>query len=158
MGHLQGSADARDRSAHAITAIPAYDPVMGRTVRLSSDGVGRDLLRAREKVTAATARCASTLAISSSARIFAGNEGNQLQAAMSQLTVRNVSAEIVRSLKQRAAAHGRSAEAEHREILREALPEGADNSRRGRKFCGNARFPVDTTEVIPANRDHDGAA
>jgi len=40
---------------------------------------------------------------------------------MSQLTVRNVSAEIVRSLKQRAAGHGRSAEAEHREILREAV-------------------------------------
>ncbi len=42
---------------------------------------------------------------------------------MVQLTVRNVSAEIVRTPKQRAAAQGRSAEAEHREILREALLE-----------------------------------
>ncbi|MBV8440151.1 MAG: bifunctional phosphopantothenoylcysteine decarboxylase/phosphopantothenate synthase, partial [Hyphomicrobiales bacterium] len=42
---------------------------------------------------------------------------------MSQLTVRKVSVELVRTLKQRAAAHGRSAEAEHREILREALLE-----------------------------------
>lgn len=40
---------------------------------------------------------------------------------MSQLIVRNIAAEIVRALKRRAARHGRSAEAEHREILREAL-------------------------------------
>ena len=40
---------------------------------------------------------------------------------MAQLTVRNVNDRTVRALKQRAAAHGRSAEAEHREILRNAL-------------------------------------
>ncbi|MGA9846946.1 MAG: hypothetical protein WBQ45_04820 [Roseiarcus sp.] len=78
---------------------------------------------------------------------------------MSQLTVRNVSAEIVRSLKQRAAAHGRSAEAEHREILREALPEGADNfEARAKILRERLRSPVDTTEVIRADRDRDGAA
>lgn len=37
------------------------------------------------------------------------------------LIVRNVDEEIALALKQLAAAHGRSAEAEHREILREAL-------------------------------------
>lgn len=37
------------------------------------------------------------------------------------LVVRNVEVEIVQALKQTAAAHGRSAEAEHREILRAAL-------------------------------------
>ena len=37
------------------------------------------------------------------------------------LVVRNVDEEIVRTLKQVAAAHGRSAEAEHREILRNVL-------------------------------------
>lgn len=37
------------------------------------------------------------------------------------LVVRNVDVDIVRSLKEVAAAHGRSAEAEHREILRAAL-------------------------------------
>ncbi|MBK1706727.1 FitA-like ribbon-helix-helix domain-containing protein [Halochromatium glycolicum] len=37
------------------------------------------------------------------------------------LVVRNVDAEVVQALKQAAAAHGRSAEAEHREILRNAL-------------------------------------
>lgn len=37
------------------------------------------------------------------------------------LIVRNVEADIVSALKQAAAAHGRSAEAEHRDILRAAL-------------------------------------
>ena len=37
------------------------------------------------------------------------------------LIVRNVDEDIALALKQRAASHGRSAEAEHREILRAAL-------------------------------------
>jgi plasmid stability protein len=40
---------------------------------------------------------------------------------MSQLIVRNLDDALVRALKLRAARHGRSAEAEHRAILREAL-------------------------------------
>ncbi|HEY1780361.1 MAG TPA: hypothetical protein VGG79_08010 [Roseiarcus sp.] len=40
---------------------------------------------------------------------------------MPDLLVRGVDDEIVRALKQRAGAHGRSAEAEHREILKAAL-------------------------------------
>jgi plasmid stability protein len=40
---------------------------------------------------------------------------------MSQLIVRKVSEDTVRALKLRAARHGRSAESEHREILRAAL-------------------------------------
>jgi plasmid stability protein len=40
---------------------------------------------------------------------------------MGSLHVRNVDDELVARLKRRAARHGRSAEAEHREILREAL-------------------------------------
>lgn len=40
---------------------------------------------------------------------------------MSQLIVRNLEPEVVRALQRQAAAHGRSAEAEHREILRAAL-------------------------------------
>jgi plasmid stability protein len=40
---------------------------------------------------------------------------------MAQLIVRNVEAEVVRRLKLRAASHGRSMEAETREILRQAL-------------------------------------
>jgi plasmid stability protein len=40
---------------------------------------------------------------------------------MAQLVVRNLDEELVAKLKLRAAEHGRSTEAEHREILREAL-------------------------------------
>lgn len=40
---------------------------------------------------------------------------------MAQLMVRNLSDDLVRALKQRAAKHNRSAEQEHREILQAAL-------------------------------------
>ncbi len=40
---------------------------------------------------------------------------------MSQLIVRDIEVEVVEALELRAARHGRSAEAEHRELLREAL-------------------------------------
>ncbi|HYN22455.1 MAG TPA: DNA-binding protein [Thermoanaerobaculia bacterium] len=43
------------------------------------------------------------------------------RAAKTQLIVRNLEEEVVRELKLQAARHGRSAEAEHRAILREAL-------------------------------------
>jgi antitoxin FitA len=45
-----------------------------------------------------------------------------------QLIVRNVGEQIVRALKRRAARHGRSAEAEHREILRSALSGDVDDA------------------------------
>lgn len=41
--------------------------------------------------------------------------------SMAQLLVRNLEDELVRELKLRAVRHGRSAEEEHRQILREAL-------------------------------------
>jgi antitoxin FitA len=40
---------------------------------------------------------------------------------MAQLIVRNIEEEVLEALRIRAARHGRSAEAEHRELLREAL-------------------------------------
>ncbi|MBN8281288.1 MAG: DNA-binding protein [Gammaproteobacteria bacterium] len=40
---------------------------------------------------------------------------------MAQLVVRNLSDDLVKALKQRAARHNRSAEQEHREILQAAL-------------------------------------
>ena len=43
---------------------------------------------------------------------------------MPQLLVRNVPQDVVEALKRRAAEHGRSAEAEHRIILEEALRAG----------------------------------
>ncbi len=42
---------------------------------------------------------------------------------MAQLIVRNLAEDVVRALEERADRHGRSAEAEHREILRAALSE-----------------------------------
>lgn len=44
------------------------------------------------------------------------------------LVVRNVDPAVAHALKQAAAAHGRSAEAEHREILRAALAQPARRS------------------------------
>lgn len=44
---------------------------------------------------------------------------------MASLHVRNIDDELVQRLKLRAARKGRSAEAEHREILRQALSEDA---------------------------------
>jgi antitoxin FitA len=48
---------------------------------------------------------------------------------MAQLLVRDIEADVVSELKIRAAQHGRSAEEEHRQILREALrPHGPAKS------------------------------
>ena len=52
--------------------------------------------------------------------IIASN-GNCRERDVAQLIVRNLSEELVRALKQRAAKHNRSAEQEHREILQAAL-------------------------------------
>lgn len=49
---------------------------------------------------------------------------------MATLTVRNLEDDLVRRLRIRAAEHGRSAEAEHREILREALVQSDQQARR----------------------------
>ncbi len=45
---------------------------------------------------------------------------------MATLTVQNLDDDLVRRLRIRAAEHGRSAEAEHREILRRALASDTD--------------------------------
>lgn len=77
---------------------------------------------------------------------------------MPELTVRNVSAEIVRTLKQRAATHGRSAEAEHREILREVLLAGdEDFATRAKALRGRLRSTVDSAEFVRTDRDRDTA-
>jgi plasmid stability protein len=77
--------------------------------------------------------------------------------AMGQLTVRKVDDEIIRRLKIRAAEHGRSAEAEHREILKQALlPEAAAEdfwalARRLREQTGP--MPGDSADIIRQMRD-----
>lgn len=49
---------------------------------------------------------------------------------MATLTVRNLDDDVVRALRIRAAEHGRSAEAEHREILRQTLTGNLQHSPR----------------------------
>ena len=64
---------------------------------------------------------------------------------MAQLIVRHLEDDIVRRLKERAAGRGRSAEAEHREILREVLR--PPRSRRS--------FKVLLLEIPPVGTDAD---
>jgi plasmid stability protein len=80
---------------------------------------------------------------------------------MAQLTVRNVDDRVVRALKRRAADHGRSAEAEHREILRRALLQ-EDLTResvaaRARALRRRLTSGIDSTDLIRADRDRDSA-
>jgi antitoxin FitA len=78
---------------------------------------------------------------------------------MAQLTVRNVDDRVIRALKQRAVAHGRSAEAEHREILRAALLH--DNSAkesfaiRAARLRNRLRSDLDSAALLRADRDRD---
>ncbi|HUO90035.1 MAG TPA: plasmid stabilization protein [Rhizomicrobium sp.] len=78
---------------------------------------------------------------------------------MGQLTVRNVDERLIRALKERAASHGRSAEAEHRDILRHALIAKAKTERsvteRAAALRQRLRSTIDTTDVIRADRDRD---
>ena len=68
------------------------------------------------------------------------------------LQVRNLDDELITRLKSRAARHGRSAEAEHREILRQALaaevdPSFADLATRLRALTkGRAHTPAEVLQ------------
>jgi len=78
---------------------------------------------------------------------------------MGQLTVRKLDDEIIRRLKIRAAEHGRSAEAEHREILKQALlaeaklgpEEWWQRARELRERLGP--MPDDSVDIIRKFRD-----
>jgi len=75
---------------------------------------------------------------------------------MPQLLVRNVPRDIVEALKRRASSHGRSAEAEHRAILEQALAEGRDGfweraKELRRQTAG--RITGDSADLIRQDRD-----
>ena len=73
---------------------------------------------------------------------------------MAHLTVRNVSEDVIAALKRRAAANGRSAEAEHRELLRAALLGGCENfAARAEALRRRLRSSVDSADIIRAARD-----
>ena len=73
---------------------------------------------------------------------------------MADLTVRNVSEEVVDALERRAADNGRSVEAEHRELLRVVLLGGnQDFALRPQALRRRHCSSVDSAEVIRAARD-----
>ncbi len=59
---------------------------------------------------------------------------------MATLTVRNLDEDLVKRLRVRAAEHGRSAEAEHREILRANLADGEGHAAREQAASRLAEF------------------
>ena len=73
---------------------------------------------------------------------------------MADLTVQNVSEEVVDALERRAAAKGRSPEAEHRELLRSALLDPhVEFATRTEALRRRLRSSVDSAEAIRAARD-----
>jgi len=66
---------------------------------------------------------------------------------------------VVRAIKQRAAGHGCSTEAEHRKILREALLEGEEDfAALAEALRGRLRSAADSGSVNRADRRRDEAA
>ncbi|MDE2973885.1 MAG: hypothetical protein OXU64_04035 [Gemmatimonadota bacterium] len=75
---------------------------------------------------------------------------------MPQLTVRKLSRQIIDGLKRRAARNGRSAEAEHREILRQALlPAEGAFAERAREMRRRLASGIDSTDTIRTDRHRD---
>lgn len=75
---------------------------------------------------------------------------------MPQLLVRNIPQDVVEALKRRAAEHGRSAEAEHRIILEQALRPGrAGFWERAAALRAETRGRIftDSTDFIRQDRD-----
>ena len=73
---------------------------------------------------------------------------------MVDLTVRNVSQDVVNALRRRAAANGRSVEAEHRELLRTVLLEAdKDFVTRAAALRKRLLSSVDSVDTIRAARD-----
>jgi len=77
---------------------------------------------------------------------------------MAQLTVRNVDDDIALRLKERARRAGRSAEAEHRLILEEALRKTAAEDFMAKARAMRVRLPEgspSTTEILRELRDEE---
>ena len=78
---------------------------------------------------------------------------------MAQLTVRNLEDAVAVALRKRAAANGRSAEAEHRELLRNALlPDRETFLSRARALRERLSSKLDSADTIRADRDRDSPA
>jgi len=80
-----------------------------------------------------------------------------LSFCMAQLLVRNIPDQLVDALKERAAKHGRSAEAEHRVILEENLKPPAEDfweKARRRREETRGRIHGDSADIIREYRDN----
>ena len=80
----------------------------------------------------------------------------KMEVRMPQLLVRDVPQDVVEALKRRAVEHGRSAEAEHRVILEEALRPGRIGFwERAAKLREETRGRIftDSTDLIRQDRD-----
>ena len=79
-----------------------------------------------------------------------------ISCVMAQLLVRNIPRDVVEALKARAAANGRSAEAEHRLILEQALRKGRAGFREKARAFRDAtreRKLSDSADLIRTERD-----
>jgi antitoxin FitA len=76
---------------------------------------------------------------------------------MGQLLVRGLDDRLIRALKERAARHGRSVEAEHRAILQATLgsPTESFAERAARLRARIPPSPLNSTDLIREDRDHD---
>ena len=73
---------------------------------------------------------------------------------MADLIVQNVSQDVIDALKRRAAANGRSVEAEHRALLHAALlGANAEFAARAKALRRRLRSSVDSTGIIRSGRD-----
>ncbi|WP_309603817.1 FitA-like ribbon-helix-helix domain-containing protein [Phenylobacterium sp.] len=75
---------------------------------------------------------------------------------MAQLLVRDVPRDVVEALKRQASSHGRSAEAEHRDILEKALRAGREafRARAGRlREATRGRIFGESADLIREDRD-----
>jgi plasmid stability protein len=102
--------DLRGRQRRSPSGVPA------RAARRSGCN-GSQTFVAPNRAGGGRLRALRCLGLVASASAIVDSRGG----VVSQLLVRDVAEEIVKALKRRAARHGRSAEAEHREILRDAL-------------------------------------
>lgn len=75
---------------------------------------------------------------------------------MGQLLVRNLDNRLIQALKERAARHGRSVEAEHRAILEAALgaPGESFAERAARLRARTPPSDINSTDLIRWDRDH----
>jgi len=108
----EGSVPSRRRSRLKNARVDVWDQVEGdgRPARVRHAGEQTDRSRGPRPTPQSLPH-----------RSLAPSQATDIIDSMAQLIVRNIEEEVVEALKIRAAQHGRSAEAEHRELLRQAL-------------------------------------